>query len=152
MPRRSRAREVVMQLLYRDDLNGKSSETGDLEFLNGRLNHNPELVRFAEVILLGVRQNQDEIDQQLQAIAENWQLGRMAATDRNILRIGAFEILFSDTPARVAINEAIEMSKRYGDQNSSKFVNGILDRLMQQADEGVIGRADGRSGSKSSSG
>lgn len=54
----------------------------------------------------------------------------MAATDRNVLRLGAYEILFSDTPDRVAINEAIELAKRYGTNNSSQFVNGVLDRLM----------------------
>ena len=60
----------------------------------------------------------------------NWNLNRMAVTDRNILRLGAFEILFSDTPGRVAINEAVELAKRFGAKQSPQFVNGILDRLL----------------------
>lgn len=131
MSRRSRAREVVMQLLYRDDLNGRSSEALDNQFLAKRLNGNKGLIEFADTILQGVRQHLDSIDQLLNEVAKNWRLERMAATDRNALRIAAWEILHGDTPARVAINEAIEMSKRYGDAESSRFVNGVLDRLMQ---------------------
>jgi len=59
----------------------------------------------------------------------------MAATDRNVLRLGAYEILFTDTPDRVVINEAIELAKRYGTNNSSQFVNGVLDRLMSRETE-----------------
>ncbi len=72
----------------------------------------------------------DNYEQHLEDIARNWKLSRMAATDRNVLRLGAYEILFTDTPDRVAINEAIELAKRYGTNNSSQFVNGVLDRLM----------------------
>jgi len=60
-------------------------------------------------------------------------LGRMARIDRNILRLGAYEILYADTPDRVAINEAIELAKRYGNEQSSQFVNGILDRLLKRS-------------------
>ena len=63
--------------------------------------------------------------------ADNWSLERMAATDRNVLRLGAFEILHSDTPDRVAINEAVELAKRFGTAQSAQFVNGILDRLAR---------------------
>jgi len=77
-----------------------------------------------------VRRNRDVVDQQLEEIARNWKLSRMAATDRNVLRLGAYEILFTETPDRVVINEAIELAKRYGTNNSSQFVNGVLDRLM----------------------
>ena len=133
MSRRRRAREVVMQLLYRDDLNGLGDSTTDQQFLNQRLNRNSELVRFADMILQGVRQYRDSIDQKLEATTVNWRLERMAPTDRNVMRIAAWEILYSETPPRVAINEAIELSKRYGDENSSRFVNGVLDKLMQEA-------------------
>ena len=133
MSRRRRAREVVMQLLYRDDLNGLGDSTTDQQFLNQRLNRNSELVRFADTILQGVRQYRDSIDEKLEATTENWRLERMAPTDRNVMRIAAWEILYSETPPRVAINEAIELSKRYGDENSSRFVNGVLDKLMQEA-------------------
>ena len=133
MSRRRRAREVVMQLLFRDDMNGVVDGSTDQQFLSRRLNRNASLIGFADTILQGVRQNKESIDEKLESTTVNWSLGRMAVTDRNVMRIAAWEILFGETPPRVAINEAIELSKRYGDENSSRFVNGVLDKLMQEA-------------------
>ena len=130
MSRRSRAREIVLQVLYQDDLNTDQPEDIRLRFINARLNQDRSLVEFAEDLLAGVRRHRDKVDQQLEEIARNWKLSRMAATDRNVLRLGAYEILFTETPTRVAVNEAIELAKRYGTNNSSQFVNGVLDRLM----------------------
>ncbi|MFT5301321.1 MAG: N utilization substance protein B [Mariniblastus sp.] len=130
MSRRSRAREIVLQVLYQDDLNSDQPEDVRLRFINSRLNYDRALIQFAEQLLSGVRSHQNSVDEKLEEIARNWRLSRMAATDRNVLRLGAYEILFSDTPDRVAINEAIELAKRYGTNNSSQFVNGVLDRLM----------------------
>ena len=130
MSRRSRAREIVLQVLYQDDLNTDQPEDIRLRFMNARLNQDRSLVEFAEDLLAGVRRNRDVVDQQLEEIARNWKLSRMAATDRNVSRLGAYEILFTETPDRVVINEAIELAKRYGTNNSSQFVNGVLDRLM----------------------
>ncbi len=121
-----------MQLLYRDDLNDADrSIENDVEFIGRRLNNDQALVGFAESVLRGVREHLAEIDRSLESISENWRLSRMSATDRNILRLAAYEMMFGDTPPRVAINEAIELAKRYGDQNSPKYVNGVLDRLWQ---------------------
>jgi N utilization substance protein B len=129
MSRRSRAREVALQVLYQDDLNpGHESSRGDA-FLRSRL-HLPELIEFAQSLVAGVRRNRQELDQILTQTADNWTLERMAATDRNVLRLGAFEILYSETPDRVAINEAVELAKRFGAKQSPQFVNGILDRLL----------------------
>lgn len=130
MSRRSRAREIVLQVLYQDDLNPDQPEDIRQRFINARLNHDVALVEFAEKLLTGVRRYLSQVDQQLEKTAKNWKLSRMAATDRNVLRLGGYEILFSETPDRVAINEAIELAKRYGTNNSSQFVNGVLDRLM----------------------
>ena len=130
MSRRSRAREIVLQVLYQDDLNTDQPEDIRLRFINARLNQDRSLVEFAEDLLAGVRRHRDKVDQQLEEIARNWKLSRMAATDRNVLRLGAYEILFTETPNRVSVNEAIELAKRYGTNNSSQFVNGVLDRLM----------------------
>ena len=96
-----------------------------------RLKGDQQLINFARELLEGVRRHRDRLDEELAKAAENWKLTRMANTDRNVLRIGAYEVLFSDIPDRVAINEAINLSKRYGSNNSSQFVNGILDRLMK---------------------
>jgi N utilization substance protein B len=131
MSRRSRAREIVLQLLYQDDLNSDQAEDVRLKFLNGRLKYDAKLVRFARSLLDGVEQHQEQIDRALELTARNWRLSRMSATDRNVMRMGAYEILFGDTPDRVALNEAIELAKRYGNEQSSQFVNGILDRLMK---------------------
>jgi N utilization substance protein B len=131
MSRRRRAREVVLQCLYADDLNPARNLADADRFLAQRLNYNEPLVLFARGLLGGVRRNRAELDATLAARAENWTLSRMAVTDRNILRLGAFEILYTETPGRVAINEAVELAKRYGARQSSQFVNGILDRLLK---------------------
>ena len=96
-----------------------------------RLKGDAQLIEFAREILKGVRQHRGLLDERLAKAADNWKLTRMANTDRNVLRIGAYEVLYSDIPDRVAINEAINLAKRYGSNNSSQFVNGILDRLMK---------------------
>ena len=135
MSRRSRAREIVLQVLYQDDMNPDQPEAIRLKFIRSRLNHDSALVGFAEKLLDGIRSNQAALDARLQETAQNWKLSRMASTDRNVLRLGAYEILYSDTPDRVAINEAIELAKRYGTNNSAQFVNGVLDRLMNASDQ-----------------
>jgi len=135
MSRRSRAREIALQLLYQEDLNADQAEDVRLSFMHGRLQYNRKLIEFAKSLIDGVQQNREAIDRALELTARNWRLSRMAATDRNVLRLGAFEILFGDTPDRVAVNEAIELAKRYGTNNSAQFVNGVLDRLMKSKDE-----------------
>jgi N utilization substance protein B len=129
MARRSRAREVVLQVLYQDDLNPQHNPADDELFVRNRLQAS-ELVEFAASLIAGVRRNRQELDDVLAQTADHWSLERMAATDRNVLRLGAFEILHSDTPERVAINEAVELAKRFGTKQSAQFVNGILDRLL----------------------
>lgn len=131
MSRRSRAREVVLQLLFEDDLNPGHSMVASQEFLHQRLNQDPLLVEFAAALLAGVRRNRPEIDRLLAERAANWSLRRMAVTDRNVLRLGAYEILHTEIPARAAINEAVELARRFGSQNSGHFVNGILDRFFK---------------------
>jgi transcription antitermination protein NusB len=92
----------------------------------------PELRDFAVSLVLGVLRNRDELDQLIASKADNWSVSRMAATDRNILRMGAYELRYTDTPPRVAIDEAVELAKRFGAANSSQFVNGILDKLIEK--------------------
>lgn len=134
MLRRSRAREVVLQLLYQDDLQPQRELAPDVAFLEQRLHRDEPLLEFARSLLNGVRRNRAELDATLEQLAENWSLSRMAVTDRNVLRMGAFEILFTDTPGRVAINEAVELAKRFGAKQSAPFVNGLLDKLLSDDD------------------
>ncbi|MEM9411291.1 MAG: transcription antitermination factor NusB [Planctomycetota bacterium] len=131
MSTRRRAREVVLQVLFQKDLNPDMDIDTEFEFLTGRLNQHQPTIQFAERLLTGVRQKMQDIDTALKNVTQNWRLERMAATDRSILRLAAFEVLFLEsTPGRVAINEAIELAKRYGTNQSFQFVNGILDRLL----------------------
>jgi N utilization substance protein B len=132
MSRRSRAREIVLQVLYEDDQNpDRSPEVAD-QFLMNRLASEPELIDFARALVAGVRKHKAEIDKLLVERADNWTLERMAVTDRNLLRMGAFEMLYGGTPERVAINEAVELAKRYGAKHSPHFVNGVLDRFVHK--------------------
>ena len=112
MSRRSRAREVALQVLFQDDLNPGGDKAAADEFLAARL-QGQELVEFARSLVAGVRRNRSELDSLLTKTADHWTLERMAATDRNVLRLGVFEILYADTPGRVAINEAVELAKRF---------------------------------------
>jgi N utilization substance protein B len=104
----------------------------DDAFISRRLNDDEPLVAFARSLLSGVRRNRGELDELLTQRADNWSLERMAVTDRNALRLGAYEILYTETPPRVAINEAVELAKRYGARQSAPFVNGVLDTFLQQ--------------------
>ncbi len=131
MSRRSRAREIALQALFQEDLNPNNSLENLGAFLAARLQEEP-LREFAKQLVLGVKRNQEELDQLLAEKAANWSIPRMAATDRNLLRLGAYEIRYSDTPDRVAIDEAIELAKRYGTANSPQFINGILDKLIER--------------------
>lgn len=90
--------------------------------------------RFAEELVRGVAQHIERLDVAIQAQSETWRLERMARVDRNVLRLGAFEILFTDTPAKVIINEAIEIARTFGAEGSPAFVNGILDKLARDAE------------------
>jgi N utilization substance protein B len=132
MSRRSRAREVALQVLYQDDLNPGRDFSEVERFVRNRLHDDEELAQFAISLVSGVCRNRSELDELLGQRAEHWSLERMAATDRNVLRLGAYEILYTDTPGRVAINEAVELARRFGAKQSSQFVNGILDRFLQE--------------------
>jgi transcription antitermination factor NusB len=94
-----------------------------------------ELTEFARSLVAGVRLHRLELDQRFEQLAENWSLHRMAVTDRNVLRLGAFEILHTDTPGPIAINEAVELANRFGTAHSGQFVNSILDKLLHEKDK-----------------
>lgn len=142
MTRRSRAREIALQVLYQDDLNPRNNPSIGDALIVRRL-HKPELVDFARALVAGVRRYRDELDATIEKTAAHWSLSRMAVTDRNVLRLGAFEILHSTTPDRVAVNEAVELAKRYGTAQSAQFVNGILDRFMHKPHEAEPGNHQG---------
>ena len=130
MTRRTRGREIALQVLYQHDLNASQSPDEVTRFIETRLRAEPKLWDFAQSLVKGVRDNQARIDSAITTVAENWRIDRMAAIDRNILRLGAYELLCCvEIPDKVAINEALELAKRYSTAQSSKFVNGVLDRM-----------------------
>ena len=131
MTRRSRAREVALQLLFQRDLNKRIDRAALERFVRDRL-RDETLMPFCLGLYDGVIAHQADIDRRLSEAAENWRLVRMAAVDRNVLRLGAYELLHTpDTPPNVALDEAIELARRYGSADSPAFVNGVLDRLRQ---------------------
>ena len=132
MTTRRRAREVVLQVLYEEDLHPLRELDVAKEFLAKRLLDNRPLIDFAENLWSGVRTHCGELDKMLGKHSANWSLKRMATIDRNILRMAAYEMIHGAVPGRVAINEAIELAKRYGNHNSGQFVNGILDRVLKE--------------------
>jgi N utilization substance protein B len=133
MTRRSRAREVALQLLFQRDHNSSVDRTSLERFVHDRLREGA-LQQFCLSLYDGVVGHLEEIDQRLAGSAENWRLPRMATVDRNVLRLGAFELLFTqETPPAVAFDEAIELARRYGSADSAAFVNGVLDRLRREA-------------------
>ncbi len=95
----------------------------------------PSLVEFSRLLIVGVKSQKERLDEQIAIAAANWSIYRMAATDRTLLRLGAYEIQQTQTPAKVVIDEAIELAKRFGGAQSPQFVNGILDKLMHQKGE-----------------
>lgn len=128
MARRSKAREVALQLLYQFDLNSEIDQEYVRSTVQERLSGN-SLREFALQLFEGVKDSRKELDELIVKVAENWDLSRMSPTDRNTIRLGAFELTSTDTPRQIVINEAVELAKRYGAKQSPQFVNGILDKL-----------------------
>jgi N utilization substance protein B len=130
--RRHKAREVVLKMLYQHDLNPDVSADTVREMIQEEL-RDEDLARFAWSLFAGVMESRPALDQKIQDAAANWTVNRMAPTDRNAIRLGAFELLYTDTPPRVVIDEAVELAKRFGGAQSSSFVNGVLDKLIPDA-------------------
>ena len=131
--RRTRARELAMQFLYENDLcGGGGSEPADhyqarlAEVAEG----DAEVLAFTDRLVRGTLEHRHEIDEVLRRVARNWEVRRMAVVDRNILRMAIFELTWCpDIPAKVTINEAIDMGKKFSTANSGGFANGILDKV-----------------------
>ena len=133
MGRRRKARELALQLLYQLDLQGEENPAPHLDDFWLRHPVDREAREFAESLVRGTKRHEAEIDALIGRYAENWELERMAVVDRNILRQGIFELLWeTGVPPKVAINEALEVAKKFSTQESSRFINGILDRIHKK--------------------
>jgi transcription antitermination protein NusB len=133
MGKRRKAREVALQLLYQLDVQGEGNPEPHLPEFWTRHPVDREAREFAEILIRGTKLHEPKIDEMITQYAENWELDRMAVVDRNILRQGIFELLWmEDVPSKVAINEALEVAKKFSTQESSRFINGILDRIHKE--------------------
>jgi N utilization substance protein B len=131
---RRKAREYALQMLYQYDLSRGSEQLLDGYWRGKEITE--DVKEFSNSIVEGVIKNLSMIDNKISQSASNWSIERMAAVDRNILRMATYELLFvNDIPAKVTLNEAIEIAKRYGGDDSGAFVNGILDRILKDHQE-----------------
>ena len=129
MRNRTRSREYALQMLYQLDVRGGDPRELAAEFWDERRTP-PEVKTFAVQLFAGTVEHLSRIDPLIATHAEHWAMKRMAVIDRNILRLGVFELLhLEEVPPKVCINEAIELAKRFGDAESSKLINGILDTI-----------------------
>ena len=130
MRKRTQARECALIVLYQAEITRRSLESASSIFWTDRDTVDRRIKNYCERLTSGIEKNLENIDNKISEYATNWQLKRMAVIDRNVLRIGVYELLFtSDIPPKVTINEAVELAKKFGDLDSSKFVNGILDKI-----------------------
>lgn len=140
MANRHLSRSIVLQSLFEWDLNAieKNEVQGVLVRNIEEFAPNKTDTPFMEKLLDGILQKQSELDLVIEKAAPEWPIDRISPVDRNILRLGLFELLFSDrgeVPAKVAINEAIELAKQFGGENSSRFVNGVLGAVYKEIGE-----------------
>ena len=129
MGSRHQSRERALQILFQYDIHGKPGVWLD-EFWN-QCQATEDVRSFAEQLVTGVLGHKNDLDALIGKYATNWKVSRMQIVDRNILRLGAYELLWLDeVPAKVTVNEAIELAKDFGDEEAAKFVNGILDKVL----------------------
>jgi len=138
MGTRRKAREAALQFLFQDDFARGIQDASDrslaerFELFCGFYQISRKSRAYALELVQGILDRRDEIDLAIRQHATNWRLERIAGTDRNLLRIGIYELLYvADVPAQVAINEAVEIAKRFGSDESPPFINGVLDAVQQ---------------------
>jgi len=130
MRKRTQSRELALKILYQSDVARKKISQSAVDFKEMEDSPNDDIWKFTQSLISGVEEHLKAIDAKITQYATNWQIDRMAVIDRNILRLGFFELNYlSDVPPKVTINEAVELAKKYGDIESGKFVNGILDKF-----------------------
>ena len=120
-------------MLYQIDIRQADAKQVIGDFWDAHEQLDDEVKAYANRLVEGTLERRPEIDQRITTHADNWNLNRMAVIDRNILRLGAYELLYlDDVPSKVCINEAIELAKRFGDADSGKFINGVLDAIHKK--------------------
>jgi N utilization substance protein B len=131
--RRRRAREYVLQILFQLEIAGTKLSDDLLDEFWKDKKESPEVKEFARSIVSGTLEHLGSLDEIIKDAAENWSLERMAVVDKNILRSAAYELVYrKDIPPQVAINEALEIAKKYSTEESAPFLNGILDKIAKE--------------------
>jgi N utilization substance protein B len=131
--KRRRSRQFALQVLYQLDVTKQDALKAVTQWKE-HFSPNEEKDEFVERIVLGVLGHCQEIDRLIEQYSENWRLERMSIVDRNILRMAIFELLYcEDIPPKVTMNEAVDLGKKYGSEDSGSFINGILDRIQNEA-------------------
>lgn len=132
MGTRRKGRETALQILFLMDLSDTPVDRA-LQVFWGNLSATREGEEFANALVRGYAAEQTVIDERIRSVSQHWRLERMGRVDRNIIRLATYELLrMTDVPARVTLNEAIELAKRYGNEGSAAFVNGVLDRIASE--------------------
>jgi N utilization substance protein B len=130
MKSRRKAREAALQMLYQLDLSGEAAERAIELYAQYLGDADDEADDFALALVRGCAADGEQIDAKIREASRHWRLERMARVDRNILRLAVFELVsMPEVPRKVTLNEAVELAKRFGDENSPAFVNGVLDRI-----------------------
>ena len=133
MGKRRAARELALKFLYQTEFNSNSSDS-ELNSFCKRANVSEEIQDFTQTLIKNIFIHKKEVDGLLKKISANWVPDRMAMIDKNILRLGISELLFdSPTPPKVVINEAVEIAKKFGTEESPDFINGILDKVYKDS-------------------
>lgn len=131
MRKRTHAREFALMILYQTEI-AKLSADESLQIFWGEHEAEEEVKQFTTSLVLGVIENLKRIDGMISQYADNWELSRMATVDRNILRLATYELLYlKEIPPKVSLNEAVDLAKKFGDTESGRFVNGVLDRISK---------------------
>ncbi len=140
MRRRTQSRRLALQWLYKADLTADASTTDLADFVSMR-GDPVEVKGLAADLVKGVLLHREALDREIEKVTENWTLSRMATIDRNVLRLAAYELIFTETPSPVVLNEAVELAKTFSTEHSGAFVNGILDRIRPERERlrGVLG-------------
>lgn len=129
--RRRKARELALKMLYQVELNGDDAELA-LESYCNIFPYQYEIVEYTRFLLSGIKKEKGKLDGFIEKASEHWKLNRITYVDRGILRTAVFEMLFSpDVPPKVAIDEALELAKKFGTEESKDFINGVLDRILK---------------------
>jgi len=137
MGTRRKSRELALQALFQEELSGAAGLL-DFEEFCAHFQVSKKAIPYARKLLHGVHERREALNQQISRYAENWRLERMSVIDRNILRLAVFELLYQDdVPTSVAINEAVEIAKRFSTDDSGPFINGILDGMARDINPGA---------------